>query len=60
MGVIIIYIYIQFFFSSRNVLIYTEKTNPSYVRSFLKAQIPRALLSDKNGILHFWKKSTIK
>ena len=32
-----------------------KKTIPVYVRIFFKSQIRRALLSNKNGILHYWK-----
>ena len=31
----------------------SKKINPVYVRIFFKAQILRALLSNKNGILNF-------
>ena len=33
-----------------------QKINPVYIRIFSKAQILRSLLSNKNVILHFWKK----
>ena len=54
MVVIVISIYIQLFL--RNVFIYTEsKTNQPFLRKeyiYILAQILRALLSNKNGILY--------
>ena len=46
--------YTKLFFL-RNVLIFTKtkKINPVYVRIKIKIQILRALLSNKNEILHF-------
>ena len=55
MGVIVNYIYAQSFFL-RDVFIFTKrKRKKSFLRKefFFRAQIPRALLSNKNGILHF-------
>ena len=58
MSVIVLFIYIQKDLFCETFL-YTQKskkTNPVYVRNFFKAQIPRALLSDKNWNFAFLKK----
>ena len=55
MAVIVIFSYIPKANLLRNVFIYTrgKKIKPVYVWNFFKAQILRALLSNKNEILDF-------
>ena len=44
----------RLFFAKRfNIHTKSKNINPVYVRIFLRAQILRALLSNKNGTLHF-------
>ena len=60
---IVIYIYCIYkkkIFSKRFYIQKKQKTYPFYVSIFFKAQILRALLSNKNVFVRLWKKPKIQ